>query len=500
MANNGRRFGRTDVAFLIWIGVLVVALLVVGIVLYNKSAEDLPNPTATPVPSALPTETPNPTEDPNEGAGSDYVYKFPRPANVSLNPNLELELTIGGNGSDTLTEVVTLRDSYLFGTTNSATGDFQSKTSVDLFIAVVDEDGQLKKANTFGTNFDDYVILAKPMVKTSVDDENAFMVVSKNTEEKNTIYIYKILEDSLSVSSCKLTLGDDITVNSGIAIMDKLYLGVSSEEYGEKSGSLVVINKNLEIKSSKLVEDVEILDILVTQDRAIMLGNTITDEGNSTACILELSLDNMSEINKVSFMDKERIAMNMVPAPDGGFLITYHYTLSGDKKVGVVKLTKNYAVEFDHIMAGSGYDEVFVEYDLGVEGVKGYHMFATKSADGKLLTDYENICVHGDLNDTVSNIFSNMKLTKIVKNGSNYIAIGEVYVNGSIDIKVATLNRMMYVTNEAVFGGNGADIPVYAIVNSKGELFVFGTTTSTGGDVFHNFGKSDVWFINPYLE
>ena len=496
MGNNGRKFGKTDIAFLVWIGILVVALLIVGILLYNKSNDDIILP--TPSPSTEPS--PLPTEDANEGAGAEYKYEFPRPANISLNPNLELEQTIGGDGSDTLADVITLRDSYLFGTTNSSAGDFQCKTSVDLFIAVVDEDGKLIKANTFGTNYDDYVIMAKPMMRTSDEDENAFMVVSKNIEEKNTIYIYKVLEDSLSVSSCKLTLGDEIDVNSGIAMIDKLYLGVSSSENGEKSGSLVMINKDMEITSSKLFDDVEIIDLLVTPQKAIMLGNTISDEGNSTACIIELTSDNFDDINKVSFMDKERVAMGVVPTPDGGFLVSYYYTLSGDKKVGVVKLSKNYAVEFDHIMEGSGYDEVFVEYDQGVEGVKGYHLFATKSTDGKLSTNYENICVHGDLNDTVNNVFSNMKLTKIVRNGSNYIAIGEVYKNGSIDIKVATLNRMMYVTNECVIGGNGADKPVYAIVNSKGKLFVFGTTTSTGGDVYHNMGKSDVWFVSPYLE
>ena len=497
MGNNGKKFGKTDVAFLIWIGVLVVTLLVIGIVLYNQSSADVV-PTPTPNPSATPT--PIPTDDPNEGAGADYKYQFPRPANVSLNPNLELELTIGGDGSDTLTDVITLRDSYLFGTTNSATGDFQCQTSVDLFISVVDEDGRLIKANTFGTNYDDYIILAKPLVKSTPEDENAFMVVSKNTEEENTIYIYKILEESLSVSSCKLTLGNEINVHTGIALGDKLYLGVSSEENGEKSGSLVVVNKAMEIKSSRKIDDIEILDILVTPKKAIMLGNTITDNGNSTACMIEITADNIDDINKVSFTDKERVAMGLVPTPDGGFLVSYNYTVSGDKKVGVVKLSKNYAVEFDHIMEGSGYDDVFIEYDQGVEGVKGYHIFATKSEDGKMITNYENICVHGDLNDTVTNVFSNMKLTKIVRNGSNYIAIGEVYKNGSIDIKVATLNRMMYVTNECVIGGNGVDKPVYTIVNSKGNLFVFGTTTSTGGDIYHNMGKSDVWFVCPYLE
>lgn len=497
MKKSTVKFKKQDIIFIIWIAVIILTLIIVSIVMFNQNSNnDMNKPTPTPTPT--PTISPLPTPDDEIDAGAEYKYEFPRSANISLNPTLAFEQTIGGDGNDTLTEVITLKNSYLFGTTNSSKGDFVSTTSVDCCVSVIDVNGKVIKATTFGTVKDDYILLVKPIIKQDENDENSFIVVTKNIEEKNTLYVYRILENSLSVSSSKISLGDNLTYAKGIVSGDKVMLAVTAQENGEPSGYFISISKDLAIVTSKKIEGIEFVDLLYTPKKTILFGNMKNDK--NYLVITEFQNSNINEINKVALQDKERKIKEVTPCSSGGFLVTYEFLSGGLKKIGILKLNSNYVIEFDHVLKGDSYKDVFILNDYGMSELKGFHIFATSTKKGDYSTYYENICVHGDLNDSLNDLFEGVKAVKIIKNLENYVVIGESYKNGSIDIAVLGVNKQLSVLFNYKYGGNGIDIPIGGIINSVGKLLVFGTTTSTGNDITHNFGKSDIWVINPNIE
>ncbi|MEG1805804.1 MAG: hypothetical protein RR327_05375, partial [Clostridia bacterium] len=125
MKKETKNIKKQDIIFIVWIALIILALIIISVVIYfQNSHEELNKPTPTPTTSPTPFVTPSPTPGDNVDADAEYKYEFPRNANISLNPTLDFELTIGGDGSDTLSEVITLKNSYLFGTTNSSKGDF----------------------------------------------------------------------------------------------------------------------------------------------------------------------------------------------------------------------------------------------------------------------------------------------------------------------------------------------------------------------------------------
>ncbi|MEG2117008.1 MAG: hypothetical protein RRZ69_04945, partial [Clostridia bacterium] len=391
MKKETKNIKKQDIIFIVWIALIILALIIISVVIYfQNSHEELNKPTPTPTTSPTPFITPSPTPGDNVDADAEYKYEFPRNANISLNPTLDFELTIGGDGSDTLSEVITLKNSYLFGTTNSSKGDFISPTSVDCCLSVVNENGRLIKATTFGTVLDDYILLVKPIIKQNQNDENSFIVITKNIEEKNTFYIYKILEESLSVSSTKLTLGENLKYAKGITYKDKVMLAVTAQEKGVSNGYFVTISKDLAITTSKKIEGVEFVDLLYTPKKTILLGNT-TDV-KKTLVITEFSNAEINDVNKTILQDKERKCREMIPVSTGGYLIPYEFMSDGLKKMGVLKLTAGFSIEFDHILKGDSYKDVFILNDFGMSELKGFHIFATSENKGNYSTYYENIC------------------------------------------------------------------------------------------------------------
>lgn len=498
-----KNINKQDRIFLYVVGIMLISLVILSIFSFiqanqtqnlekpnDENPSEVVNPTPMPI---VTTEKPNNKPNEEDEDAISYTYKKPRIASVSLNPYLNADLTIGGSGVDVCSHIVSLKKNYIFGQTDSRDGDFGVLNGKDMFI-LVENNGVFEKAKTFGTSsYNDIVLDVKPLAKRNQASECGFLVISKNEEEKNIIYIYKINESNLSIVSTKIKCENEVEVVKSNVVGDEVYILVNEKNMAEFS-KVYLIHNDMSFEEIAKIPKSKASDFIFFQNNILVT----CDKGNDydKANVVMIDLNNGNEKSTFSFSDKSRMTKSIMPCPSG-YLITYSFKKNGNVKSGVMCIDREMMLVFDHVIDFENYQKILIKYDMGVNGIKGYHIFAVTRNEKSYSTYYENISTRGDLNDNMEAIFKDVAVDYIYKNGKNYIVIGDVRTNNNIDIAVLGVSETIDVLRRRTYGGDNNDKAIKCAINCQGETVVFCNSASSNGDKQKAFGKSDVWLIYP---
>ena len=484
MKNEKKNF---DVPFIIFIGILLVALVVTAVVMYAEG-KDLPVNEPSAEPSSSPTNVPSPTSSPLPSESESpveptFTYSMPRTASVSLSDILSWDLTIGGSETDVVSDVTALDKLYLFGTTSSADYDMSAIGGSDLFVAVIEED-RLVDVITFGTEKDDVCLFAKPCYGTF---GTTFVVFSQSAED--TIDFYLLPTKTLSPLMKSLSFSGKTSFVKAVALPDGALLAVNEK------GVLRLIRvyadgstDEIELKKEILAKDMQVLG-----NNAMILYSVSGKDDLTGVLTVDMAGKNGETSN--IFSDKSRIPLSLTP-DENGYIIPYKRVVDAKTVFGVMHLSRDLLIDFDHAVSGADYDEINVFCDIGATKLKGYHFFCTKKTATGYKTTYENICTHGDLNDFSGELLENVLPTKYYNSKNGVTILGNVLKEGKSNFYMAVFSNNFAKQEEYVFGGDGNDVLHFGVTTKEGDFLLIGNTTSHSGDISVSFGKADVLILS----
>lgn len=466
-----------DITFIIFIFVLVIALFVSSVITFIKDSNDTN------------VDYQNPTEPPLDDVLKEDIinYQMPRKANLSLSPNISWENSIGGSGVDEIKDVVILDNMYVFGETDSTDYDFNSTGGKDLFLAVLSQEGEVLSTTTFGTEKEDTFLFVKPCYGESGSN---FLVFAKS-EDKNLLTVYSVsLDKEQEITSNNFEISGEFEVLSTYGAGNKVLLLANVLEKDVQRYYLYYFDGNGQIlKQYKSASNKKAVAFLYNGIKSIVLVENISQ--NSTLGIDEISEKGQTfDCVKNNYQDKERIPISFFP-DKFGYVLVYKMVEDGEVSHGLMRLSHKLSVDFDHKLAVSNYDHVYVFADEGVEDIKGYHVFATKYTNLGYKTYYENVNLNGTLSDYSAEFLPNVKVLAANNKESGTIILGEVITGAKSKIYLAAMSKNATLTESYSFGGTGNDTYQRHFVLENGKLVIFGNTTSSVGDISLYFGKTD---------
>ncbi|MFI3167653.1 MAG: hypothetical protein R3Y32_05990 [Bacillota bacterium] len=476
---------RKNMFFIVWLVVVFSSVVLIIYLLTSPVKEEESLDSATPAPTVLITASPS----------VDFSSEIPRTAQDSLNPNIEYTQILGGNGSDVLSGVITLDTYYLFGTTSSTSDDFSSGGDSDIFLAKIGMSGELLGTYTLQSDGDDVVIDAKPYSKLSESSKAGIAIVSQTEGETDQINITKISSDLASEYQTTIKFDGEVTVVSTIYSSDNLILHVNVEDGQTMFSEILKISYDL--------QEIQRIEITLTTQFKIVTGYSM---GNTEILLINLFEDTQTSIGilEVDTQTQEKVltrfsgdqtAVTMTPKSSGGFLIEYTYLDNSANKYGVMAVSSTYAIEFTHVVSGSDFLSVSVIEYYQNSNSTGYYIFATKKQNGVYETFSEYICTHGDLIYVDTSFLSDMLPKNFHISDSGMAVIGEVITESQTDIAMVSATTNGEVLRSETYGGTGEDAYVFSIINRYGNLDVFSSTLSSGGDIPYSFGKADIFMF-----
>ncbi len=479
---------RKNLFFIIWLVVVFVSVLLIIFAFTNRVEEVVPEEeiTQTPAPTVVITASPS----------LGFSAEIPRSSQDSLNMGIEFTQMLGGNGSDVLNGVITLDTYYLYGTTTSTTGDLQSCGDSDIFLAKIGMSGELVGAYTVQSEGNDVVIDAKPYSKLSEGGKSGIAIVSRKEDESDEITVTKISSDLASEYKTDIEFDGDVTVATVIYSADYLIIHANIEDGGDLYSEILYLSYDLqEIERTevRLSSEFKIVTGYSMGTTQILLVNIFEEDENSMG-ILNVDTSTGDKV-LTRFSGNYQNAVTMTPKSTGGFLIEYTYLENSVNKYGVLAVSSQYAVEFDHVISGGDYLNVEVVEDYQMSNSTGFYLFATKNVNGVYETFSEYICTHGDLIYVNTSFLSNILPKNFHVSDSGMAVIGEVIQGNQTDIALVSADSNGQVLRSETFGGSGEEAFVFSIINRYGGLDVFTSTLSSEGDVPTSFGKADIFMF-----
>lgn len=256
-------------------------------------------------------------------------------------------------------------------------------------------------------NLQSPVLSNDPTTKAYVDNS-----VGKMQDSLNTTLNYKLTETSLSIDQALL----------------------SSKAYAD---SLAITPKDLDVVSS---------------------GDTLVI-GNTKLVIPGMSSDNQPKYQQQYVLGgsyNEQLVKTLQCQDSSYLLIGLTYSgngdivdFKGDADIWMIKLSKNFTIEWTKTLGGSRYDNPH----LVIEESDGFLIGATtESSDGDIKSS-----------------------------------------NGEFDIWLVKLNPSGDILWQNTYGGAGTEFINAIIPKGDGSYFIGATTFSNGGDVTYQNGESDIW-------
>ncbi len=477
---------RKNMFFIVWLVIVFICVITVIFAFSQNVEEVVPQESATPAPTVVITASPS----------LGFSQEIPRTSQDSLNMGLEYTQVFGGNGSDVLCGVITLDTYYLFGTTNSTSGDLISCGDADIFLAKIGMSGELIGTYTVQSSGNDIVIDAKPYSKLSEGGKSGIAIVSKKEDEDDAITITKISSDLVSEYKTDIEFDGDVTVATVIYSADYLIIHANIEDGGDLYAEIIYLSydlQDIQRTEVRLSSEFKIVTGYSMGSSQILLVNIFEDSENSMGVLTVDTATGEKVLNR--FSGNYQNAITMTPKSTGGFLIEYTYIENSVTKYGVLAVSSSYAVEFDHVISGGDYLNVEVVEDYQMSSSTGFYLFATKKVDGVYQTFSEYICTHGDLIYVNTSFLSNILPKNFHISDSGMAVIGEIIQDNQTDIALVSATSNGEVLRYETFGGTGEEVYVLSIINRDGGLDVFTSTLSNGGDVPTNFGKTDVFMF-----
>lgn len=473
-----------DIPFLIFVGMLLVALVVTAVIMYVEG-KDLPVADPSPTATATPTATPSPSEGEKDDNGKEtpitptFSYSLPRTATTSLSPTLAWDLNIGGSGTDVICDALYLDKLYVFGVTSSKDLDMHATDEADLFVATVESD-TLSEVMTFGSEAADAFLFAKPCYGVY---GTTFIVASQSGN--STVEVFLIPLNTMSELRKTLDLDGKITFKKAIATQDSVIILLN---VGNRA-TLYEIKADGETREIAVGKDGEGVDMQVLGNKAIILAKSAGSNGLTE--IITVDLKGKTGANCNIFSDKQRTPLSITPDANG-YIVPYKRIVDTKTVYGVMHLSFDLMIDFDHEVTGADFDNITVFADIGAKGkLKGYHIFCTKKSATGYKTTYENVCTHGDLNDFSGELLDTVRPIAYYREMGGAYIIGDVIKEGKSSMYLAVFSSNFALKEEYVFGGEGSDVIIKALTSLDGELLLIGNTTSKSGDISTNFGKSD---------
>lgn len=477
---------RKNKFFIIWLGIVFACVILVIFAFSSVQEEIEPEEVQTPAPTVVITASPS----------LGFSQEIPRTAQESLNMGIEFTQMLGGNGSDVLSGVITLDTYYLFGTTNSTSGDLVSCGDSDIFLAKIGVSGELVGTYVVQSSGNDIVIDAKPYSKLSEGGKSGIAIVSQKEDETDEITITKISSDLVSEYKTDIEFDGDVTVATVIYSADYLIIHANIEDGGDLYSEIIYLSydlQDIERTEIRLTSEFKIVTGYSMGTTEILLVNLFEESDNSIAVLVVDTTTGEKVLNR--FSGNYQNAVTMTPKSTGGFLIEYTYIDNSVSKYGVLSVSSSYAVEFDHVISGGDYLNVEVVEDYQMSNSTGFYLFATKKIDGIYQTFSEYICTHGDLIYVNTSFLSNILPKNFHISDTGMAVIGEIIQDNQTDIALVSATSNGEVLRSETFGGTGEEAFVFSIINRNGGLDVFTSTLSSGDDIPTSFGKADIFMF-----
>ncbi len=386
---------------------------------------------------------------------------------------LQWETTMGGSFNDKANAIASCRDGgvIVVGKTESKDGDIKKNIGkYDFWIVKLNEDGNMVWQKNYGDE----------------DFDSANEVI----ENKEGDYIIAGWSNSIHPKHKGMIDGHDTWILKLNSKGEQIWL----KEFKKKAST------------HKLIE--------IQNKQYLLIGYSEDDNGN-WIYRLDANGEFIEEIN----LGKNKIDVGRCfEQTDNGYIVagvlSSQKNLKIDKNdnldLGILKLNKNFQVEWERNLGGSKNDYVssvlvdpngdfvFAGSSFSSDGDvdnnnnrKGWNFWILKiDKNGKLL--WETI-LGGNAGEEATGIENSAEGGYIIS-GWTQSSDGDIDSNnGGTDAWIVKLDNNGEMLWEQTFGGSEEDLPLSVVATGKGAYAVAGFSRSQSGDVKKNQGRSDFW-------